>query len=60
MKPIKAWAGYVEGKIDMGWIEQQSFNDSLYGIFRTKHEAKSHYQDVRPVLITPIITKKKK
>jgi len=47
-KIIKAWAGIVDDKLDLGWLESKSFKDGLYGIFKTKKEAKSHYKEVVP------------
>ena len=48
---IIAYAGFVDNKLDFGWIENEKFLDGLYGIFRTKKEAKKHYQQVKKVEI---------
>lgn len=61
-KQIRAWAGYTDDKLDTGWIEREGFRDGLYGIFKTRAEARKRYQDVRQVLITEVevVVKKKK
>ena len=51
---IIAYAGFVDRKLDKGWIENAKFLDGLYGIFETKAEAKKRYQDVRKVEIKVI------
>jgi len=43
-KIIIAWAGLVDGKLDSGWLVDKGFEDGLYGIFKTKKEAKEIYQ----------------
>ena len=57
----RGWAGFVDGKLDMGWIEAVKYTDKTYGIFKTRKEARKRYQDVRPVTITlkGLNTKKK-
>lgn len=51
-KQIIAYAGITEGKLDYGWLESDGYQDGLYGIFRTKKEAKRRYEQVVPVIIT--------
>lgn len=51
IKIVKAWGGFVSGKLDKGWIQNENFEDNLLGIFKTRNEAKIHYQDVRKVEI---------
>ena len=46
-----AWAGFCEDKLDYGWDEDKSFQDGHYGIFKTKKEAKEHYEEVRKIII---------
>jgi len=48
---IIAYAGFVDNELDFGWIENEKFKDSLYGIFKTKKEALKHYQRVKKVEI---------
>ncbi len=50
-KQIKAWAGFVNDELNMGWIEDEKYKDKLYGIFKTRTEARKHYEDVRKVKI---------
>ena len=51
-KETIGWAGFMDDKLDRGWIEQDNFLDGLFGIFKTKKEAKEKYEDVRKVKIT--------
>ena len=48
---IKAWAGITNNRLDYGWIEHEKFKDGLFGIFKTRIEAKKHYQKVVPIEI---------
>jgi hypothetical protein len=46
--PKQFWAGFTEGKIDLGYYE--TGDDVPYGILYTnKRDAKTRYQDVRRV-----------
>lgn len=52
-KTIKAWAGFVDDKIDIGWWDVDgNFTESIYSLFKTKKAAKVYFDDVRPVTIT--------
>ncbi len=55
IKPIMAWAGNCMNKIDIGMNIREDFKDDIYAIYKTKKEAKKYYEEVIPVLITPVI-----
>lgn len=61
IKPVRAWAGVVDGKIDLesGPIYSDYPLEDTVGVFRTREIAHRHYQCVIPVLITPIKRKAK-
>uniref|UniRef100_A0A6H1ZQK9 Uncharacterized protein n=1 Tax=viral metagenome TaxID=1070528 RepID=A0A6H1ZQK9_9ZZZZ len=50
-KIIIAWAGLTNDKLDSGWLIDKGYKDGLYGIFKTKKEAKEIYQEVSKVEI---------
>lgn len=56
MKKIKVigFAGIVNGKIDTGWQRDKEFKDGLYGIFKTRKEAREKYEGVIKVEIKQI------
>lgn len=56
---IKAWAGLVNHELDSGWFHPK-YQDGLYGIFKTRKEAKQHYENVIPVEIHIPIPKPKR
>lgn len=60
VKKIKAWAGIIRDRIDHGWIFEDDFNDGIYGIFKTKRQAKEKYEGVIPITISYQLTGKKK
>ena len=57
-KIIIAWAGLVNAKLDSGRLVNRGFEEGLYGIFKTRKEAKKIYHKVSKVEIK--ILKKEK
>ena len=57
-KKIKAWAGFINEKIDTGWFDNEKYIEGLYCIFKTKNEAQEHFKNIRKVEIS-LIKKKK-
>jgi hypothetical protein len=64
-KAVKVYGGFTNGRlhsvlVDMGW---GGFGRgdlvAVPAIFRTRKSAREKYEDVRPVLITPIPKRKK-
>ncbi len=48
------WAGFTDDKIDFGMLRDEGFRDGLFGIFKTRKEAKIYYEDVRKIKITQL------
>lgn len=54
IKPFKAYAGVVDNKIGGGWKDWVGNIVDVRDIFRTRSEARQHFELVIPVLITPL------
>lgn len=53
VKPVKAWGGFSDGKLDW-YVADQNFawEATLPAIFRSRAEARERYEDYRRVTIT--------
>lgn len=55
MKPIRAWGGFCDGKLcweGVLWSSAPGSDRALHAVFNTRKQARAHYDDVRPVIIS--------
>ena len=49
---IRAWAGFVNGRLHFYPYDPKGHIDVVADLFRTRRAAQAHYEDVRRVTVT--------